>query len=174
MYKSIKIENLEQIKKETLLIYPTSYLDKNTLFYIENNIKTFSSISCLNLALNNLDLLKYVVGYGFHIMQPMTTGPIHVDTGNFYYSLNIPLSGCDETKVCFYKSTSSPEFKSLDDTSKIKVGFYKFNELDCNLLKSFYFNKPYIMSVKEPHNVVNDTELVRISLLIRLGNGYNF
>ena len=166
LYKKIYIENLDAIKRQSLDLFPTDYYSKNTLFYIDNNQEQFFNIEPLNQFLEDSCLKKNVVGFGFYITQPNTTGGIHTDTGSFDYSLNIPISGCEESSVCFYDCYHLPIYKKLSET----VGYNSYAHAVCREIDSFKFTDPYIINVKVPHRVVNNKNSIRISLLIRLSN----
>jgi hypothetical protein len=172
MYKFVELDEIDKIKIEILKHLPESYLNSSTLFYIDNHKEIFSSIEVLKKSLVKLGIFDYIVGYGFYITQPFSVGSIHLDNGDYDYSLNIPLEGCEQSQVCFYKSFSDPIVTDVVNDSNIKIKFNKFKSFDCKKIDSFYFTKPCIIPVKIPHNVVHISNSVRISFLIRLGNGY--
>jgi hypothetical protein len=172
MYKFVDLENLNLIKLKILDVFPKEYINSSTLFYIDNHKEIFSSIDVLKNSLIKLGIFDYVVGYGFYVTQPYNIGGIHTDRGEFNYSLNILLVGDDNSQVCFYDCNEEPIFKGVINQSNVKIGYNSFNKNSCSLIDSFYFKKPCIINVKAPHSVINNESTVRISFLIRLGNGY--
>lgn len=164
------MNNLSKIKEEIYNRFPNDYLTLSTLFYIDNDLKIFSSIEPLKSELIRLNLIHYVVGYAFYIAQPFYTGSIHTDTGDFNYSLNIPLLGCDESEVCFYNCKSHPVTTNLSNNPKLSLS--KLHSIDCNKIVSINLTSPCIINVKIPHNIINLKKTLRLSFLIRLGNNY--
>jgi hypothetical protein len=171
MYKFVEIEDIAQIKTEVLKKFPPNYLTTGTLFYIDNHKEMFSSIEVLKNSLVKLGIFDYVVGYAFYISKPFSIGSIHLDNGNYNYSLNIPLVGCNDSQVCFYECSSTPTTTDIVNNFNTKIKFNKFENSDCKKIDSFYFTDPCIIPVKIPHNVINGKS-IRISFLIRLGSGY--
>ena len=137
MYKFIEIPNIDQIKKEILKKFPNKFIKTGTLFYIDNHYEEFSSINLLKDALTELNLFDYVAGYSFYVTQPFTTGPIHIDHGDFNYSLNIPLIGCEDSQVCFYECTSDPILKDVLNEANIKIKYNSYEESTCEKIDSF-------------------------------------
>jgi hypothetical protein len=172
MYKFVELDEIDKIKIEILKQLSDNYLNSTTLFYIDNHKEIFSSIDILKNSLVKLGIFDYIVGYGFYVARPFFTGSIHLDNGNYDYSLNIPLLNCEKSQVCFYECSSEPIVTDVVNDSNIKIKFNKFEKQYCTKINSFYFTEPCIIPVKVPHNVININNTIRVSFLIRLGNGY--
>ena len=164
LYKKLEFENFEEIKKQILNLFPDEFYNKTSLFYIDNNVERFLTISPLRAELEKLNLINEILSIGFYIMQPNSSGIIHTDHGDYTYSLNIPLVGCEKSLVVFYHTDGSPE---LLPTTKGSM-YYSFEKTKCSIIDHLSLTQPCIMNVQVPHRVVNTTK--RISCLIRLKN----
>jgi hypothetical protein len=161
-YKAVEFDNLEIIQKKVFDLFPKDDFEKNKLFYIDDNLNSFLSIPELKDNLIRLGLLDHVLGFGFYITTK--SNPIHTDNTLYDFSLNLPILGCDNTFVKFFKSTHPP-IKQVADSG---VTYYSYDENNCQVMDSLELTSPHIIKVNVPHAVKNETGKQRITLLIRL------
>ena len=164
LYKEIHLDNLDVIINESLNLFPDNKKDKTSLFYIDNNRELFLKIPELKNNLDRLELTDHVYGFGFYIVFNNSPLGIHHDNGDIIYSLNLPLSGCKNTYVNFYRSSSQAEELLTMAGNK----YFAYKKEDCELIDRLELTSPYIINVKVPHAVVNKNNEPRITLLIRL------
>ena len=163
-YFSVKIETLSIIQEKVFALIAETDLSATNLFYPANNLELFLGIPELRAALDNLGWTEYVDSFAIHILQPHDRIALHTDTGDFDYSLNIPIKNCEKTFVNFYSSSSPPV-----DATHDKVTYKGYDAKKCSIVTSLELKTPYVINVKEIHNVVSLNKLPRITLLIRLG-----
>lgn len=164
LYQPIILPNSKQISEnalKTLKEISSDSLTKQHVFYS----KLFLEDTVLKESLSNVNLFDRVTSIGCNVMLPYQSIPIHRDMGRYSTSLNIPLSGYVGSRVNFYKSLTDPKICMIANSN---IPFEKFEEQTCELLDSFELNTPYLIDVKIPHNVVNNTSNTRVTLLIRL------
>jgi hypothetical protein len=164
LYQPIILPNLKQISENALKILKeisSDYLTDHNVFYS----KLFLEDTVLKESLTYVNLFDRVTSIGCNVMLPYRSISIHTDMGRYDSSLNIPLSGYIGSRVNFYKSLTDPIIGTLKYSG---IPFQKFEDETCELLDSFELNTPYIINVKVPHNVVNNTPNTRVALLIRL------
>lgn len=130
------------------------------------------AIDELRQELIRLDLFDYVHSFGFYHVLP--TGPggtdTHIDSSTGDYSFNLPIENCDNTFVNFYTSYREPELRF----TKEGVPYYFIDKDACELVDRIEMTQPYIINVKEIHNVSNDNPTTRITVLIRLTAQWNY
>lgn len=172
-YSPIHLEKLKIIQTKVFDIFPKTELSsKENLFYIPDNLKLFFDISELKSELDNMNWSQYVHSFGFYVINKTYGTPIHIDSGDCLYSFNIPILNCKNTFVNFYNTDKAPTKKSYVAYNKI-VDYYSFNPTDCALQDKLEMTTPYVIKVKEVHNVTNINSLPRITLLIRLKKEIN-
>lgn len=163
-YQSVHINNLDIITQKALALVPKQRLDNTGLFYLENNKELFLSIPELREELIRLELLDHVYGIAVYVVYGSTPLSIHKDSGDILYSLNLPLSGCENTFVNFYHSTLPAEEKITLNGNR----YFHYNEGSCELIDQLEMTTPHIINIKVPHAVINQCTEPRITMLIRL------
>lgn len=163
-YQSVGINNLEIIAQKALTLVPKQRLDNTGLFYLENNKELFLSIIELREELIRLELLDHIYGIAVYVVYSSDPLSIHKDNGDILYSLNLPLSGCENTFVNFYHSTVPAQEKITYNGNR----YFHYDEGDCELVDQLEMTTPHIINVKVPHAVVNHNTEPRITMLIRL------
>ena len=171
-YRPIHIENLAVIQNEVLKRIPKDLLDSNNLTYIENNKEVFLGIKELYKFLETIKLNWCVISIAVNIIKGNNQGNIHVDSGYYKNSLNIPITGCENTFIDFFKvngdyQTIHVEGKKQDSQHH----FFKYTDDQCKLIYEGDTSVPYILGTKTPHRVINRSDNTRIMLLIRLVPG---
>ena len=177
----INIENLSIIQEKVLAKLPKSMMHLQGIFFIPNDVEEFLSIPELKTELDKLGWTKHVDAVNYFVTLGNRSGMLHSDGGTGNYSFNLPILNCANTFVNFYSTNIKPiasEFKHIyvsgDANSKSKLGqFNKYNIEDCTLVESLEMVTPHIINIRQIHQVVNPTDLPRISLLIRLKNELN-
>jgi hypothetical protein len=162
-YQSVHINNLDIITQKALALVPKQRLDNTGLFYLENNKELFLSIPELREELIRLELLDHVYGIAVYVVYSSTPMSIHEDSGYILYSLNLPLSGYENTFVNFYQ----PSVPAQEKISHNGNRFFHYPEADCELVDQLEMTTPHIINVKVPHAVVNQNTEPRITMLIR-------
>ena len=168
-YKKIPLDNLKEIQKDLLSVIPIDYLKEEKLFYPKDIQSFFLSIPSLRETLNNLGWLDKLssVGFALNILGPGNWVPIHIDSGDFDYSFNIPITDCRNTLVNFYNAESIEPTK-FTNPKNTDATYYRFKKEDCRLIESLELTVPALVNVKIPHGVVNFSDKKRVTLLIRL------
>ena len=169
-YKPVHIENLTEIQQEVLKLIPEHLFDQTTLTYIENSKNIFLAIPILRDFLKSKNVYNSVMDIAINITQGNTNGNIHIDSGPYKHSLNIPIIGCDDTCINFFKANSDYDVITVENKGKTHH-FFKYTEDKCELAYIGDTSVPYILGTKTPHRVVNKQHQTRIMLLIRLWPG---
>jgi len=169
-YKPVHIENLVEIQQEVLKLIPENLLNQTTLIYIENNKEIFLSIPVLYNFLKSINMHYSVGSIAINITQGQRAGSYHMDSGPYNHSLNIPISGCENTWINFFKATGDYKVVPVVNQGMINHGF-RYTEDQCELIYEAETSQPYILGTKTPHRVLNKSDQTRIMLLIRLFPG---
>lgn len=162
LYKKIEFNNFEEIRNQILTFFPSELNNTTSLFYVENNLEKFLGIELLHKELERLDLVDKVVSFGFYIIQPNSSSVIHTDHGDYTYSLNLPLIGCEKSLVVFYEAKKEPTLLRTVAGSM----YYNYEHADCTIIDHLSLTQPCVMNIKVPHRVINTSK--RLSFLIRL------
>ena len=154
-------------------------LQKNVFNYITIDNKYINSVTDLNYnhissygeikaIINVLNLTQHVSKYVIHISTGAAESHIHVDMGDDYlYSLNIPISNCQDTYIDIYETIEVAEPVMYSQSSTVSFPIY--NEDVCVFKGRFSTSTPYILNTQIPHKVIpNNNSNKRIMLLIRL------
>ena len=163
-YIPIHLENLDIIQKKVLQLFPKENLNKKILFYIPNNLELFFNIPELKNELDRLGWSDYIHSFAFYIVQKTKGSTHHTDTGDTIYSFNIPIYNCKNTFVNFYTTSVEPiKISPLNQAS-----YYHYDPNDCELVDTLEMTSPHVINVKQVHNIVNNNNYPRITLLVRL------
>jgi hypothetical protein len=169
-YKPIHVENLNEIQQEVLKLIPKNLLDQTTLTYIENSKEIFLSIPTLYDFLKSKKMHWSVGDIAINITQGNDAGNFHMDSGPYKHSLNIPIIGCENTWINFFKVNSDYKVATVENKGKTHH-FYRYTEDQCELIYEAETSNPYLLGVKTPHRVINKSNQTRIMLLLRLYPG---
>ena len=142
-------------------------------FKFQKNYLLFKDIPSILLEQNELMNKKYKLNLKikhFLIFYHKKDQPVHIDGGNGTYTnltLNLPLSGFENTKFNFYKDKKS--FSTFSDA------FY-FNKNDVELIEQIDTNQKWILiNTSIPHNVTNiNRNNPRLTLCIRYKDNPTF
>jgi hypothetical protein len=160
-YFPIEVVNLNTIREKILRLLPKYTMPfRSNFFYIPK--EEILGIEELKLDLTNMGLLNYIDATGINFYYK-NIPIIHVDTGNFKYSLNIPISGYSNTYINYYNSSIEPALKS-----KGTVSWLEYDTSNCTLIERFESTTPAIVNTQVPHAFENFNNAPRIMLLLRL------
>jgi hypothetical protein len=169
LYRKIDVQdlNLKLLQDRLLALIPQD-LYKSPRVYFSPDLPEFFKIPELVKLLDMYNLKHDITNFAFYAMPPRYQGPVHIDGGNTDYSMNIPISNCDNTFTSFYKADRDPLEVPAMVVNGVKYNtHYSFKGIGLELIDQFESNVPCIMHVKTPHNVVNNNSKFRINLLIR-------
>lgn len=169
-FYKIKINNLESIQLNVLSKIPPQdlKLKPTRLFYPGYN---FLDDQDLLFALDQYGLTDYVHDIAIFVLGPNDVSPIHVDGDHIYtWSLNIPLTNCENTRTNFYQSNQTPIRKKSPNSN---IEYSVFDPKSCTLLDSLQLNDAYIMNVSVPHRIYNPNSTQRTSICIRLKSTFD-
>lgn len=170
VFYKIKINNLESIQSNTLSKIPLQDLKlmPTRLFYPEYNFLNDSDLLC---QLEEYGLTNYIYGIAIFVLGPNTASPIHIDGDLEYtWSLNIPLTNCENTRTNFYQSNQTPTRKKSPNSN---IEYSVFSPELCSLLGSVELNDAYLMNVSVPHRIYNPNPTQRTSICIRLKSTFD-
>ena len=160
-YFPIEVTNLDIIREKILRLIPKYTIAYQSKFFYVPKEEILGIIE-LAIELKNIGILDYVESTGINFYYK-NIPVIHKDTGNFIYSLNIPISGYSNTYINYYESSTDPELKS-----KGTVSWLEYNASNCTLIEKFESNIPAIVNTQSPHAFENFNNEPRIMLLLRL------
>jgi hypothetical protein len=163
-YHAIEINNLDVIQQKVFELFPKNCFRLTKLFYPPDNLDTFFGIPELKTELDRLGLSQHVDAFAFYVVQKTKGSTLHTDTGDRKYSFNIPIKFCKNTTVNFYTTDSEPTVQLHGEG----VDYNKYELENCTLVDSLELNMPHIINVKEVHNICNNNNIPRITLLVRL------
>ena len=169
-YKPVNIENLIEIQQEVLKFISPNLLNQSSLTYIENSKEIFLSIPVLYNFLKSKNMHQSVMNIAINITLGNNQGNIHVDSGPYNHSLNIPIVGSDNTWINFFKANSDYKVITIENKGKTHH-FFKYTDDQCELIHKAETNQPYLLGTKTPHKVINKSDQTRIMLLIRMFPG---
>ena len=166
-YRPIKIDNIDVISTKMLeLALKHATLEEPLFQYIEAtefiNIPEFKEQL---LAYNLYNYLSYVV----ISVSINGTSAIHIDTGGFTHSLNIPILGFDNTFLNFYSSAKSPEIKKTPKG----MDYLGYDPEDCDVIHRVETKEPALVNTQIPHSFQNCNTLPRVVILHRLNRDWN-
>jgi len=171
-FRHIEINNLEIITEKALKVIEDGGLPSHThLYYLDDyNFlpDRFKKIPELAEEMKRLGWYDYWIGTA--IVVNYQDLPIHQDTGDFEYSLNLPIKNTKDTYTAFYEVSAPATMKVVPNTS---VTYMSFDPEISTLIEKVEIIQPTLLNVKTPHNVVlKTTNLPRITIALRLGKNF--
>lgn len=163
-YQKIQLENLQQIINECR----NQLLDTKAIDTSQSNLwypDELPDLPILKDTLHSLGITQHVYGVAMHVTMPEVTIPIHIDTGPFDWSLNIPVHCFDDSFVALYDTAEKPSLKYLPNNVTY-LGFESEEQMQPHIKISS--QQPMLLNVKKPHNVMNSGNRIRVMMLIRL------
>lgn len=181
-YKNIRCDNFQEIRHEVLSVFPKYLHNINSFYSPRDNIDMFFKLPILSEYLASFGFVTKdtVKNFGLNIMDPKSNIGIHTDNpsndDSITYSLNIPLVAYDQSIVTFYKINSdrSPSLKGYAATAPSRNVYYAvYDPEDVILLETHNVTVPHILDTSVPHDVLNDCDEERVTLLIKLSSAVN-
>jgi len=159
-YYPIALNDLDIIRPQVLkIVAKHASMEKSRFFYFPLN-EVFE-IKELTTQLETLGLLSYVHRAAINLFYT-NTPVVHRDTGDYVYSLNIPIAGYTNTFIGFYQSTVEPTLTHNRDAS-----YFKVDTKDCTLIEKHETVVPAIVNTSALHAFENPNAEPRIMLLLR-------
>ena len=166
LYKPIRLNNLGTIKTEMFKVMSKHTNGNEPLFqYLE--AKEFTEIPELKEQLQLYGIYDHIC-YSVINVSLQGSSNIHKDTGNFIYSLNIPLAGFEKTFLNFFSPNKDPEHQTIGD-----VSYLSYNRNECDLIGRFETNEPAVINTKVPHAFETPNSFPRIVILLRIEQSFD-
>ena len=172
---NLHFDRLTQIQEDVVKLITLPQYQKATLFYPKGSIKYIHNNKDLYTEILKLDLINDILAVAVIVINPNSRIPVHKDDGEYTYSLNIPLSGYEDSYVNFYKTNNLGTLSSIpqQEGHSSSPVYNRYDILNCELISSHKSDQPYVMDTKIPHDVENRSNSIRLCLLIRLKNSAN-
>ncbi|NQY65668.1 MAG: hypothetical protein HRT38_18605 [Alteromonadaceae bacterium] len=168
-FQTLHLPYLEDIIKESQeRLAKTDILDltESNLWYPDE----LPNLPILEKVLKELNLVEHVHRVAMHVTMPGVTIPVHLDTGPFNWSLNIPVQSFDDSFVALYETDELPELLHLPNDVSY-MGYRSEDKMRPHT--KIPSHQPLLLNVKKPHNVINSSDRVRVMMLIRLNRSFN-
>lgn len=163
MFTPIHTNNLKQIQASVLSLIKSQYNINETIFDWPKNSQPYRDLPELQNFFQELKIKNYVKGFAVNITNQLTSD-IHVDHGDFRYSLNIPILNTENTFLKFYK----PKYNITSTESVNDIPYYKYNLNDVTEIQKIETVIPGIVDTQTPHSFESHNNQARVMLLIRL------
>lgn len=172
LFTYVDIMNWEIIRDEILPIIPESLLtgSSSSVSYPPEVFEACRKNSVLMTEFRRLGLIDFWHSTGIVVVKPNGALPIHTDTGRHIWSLNIPMLNCSGSSTVFYEVNAEPVFTPPKNGT---TAYNKFPSENCIEIDRFTLDRPALLRVNLPHNVVNLTVAPRIALAFRLSSEFN-
>lgn len=173
-YKKIQINNLDLIVHKCKLIIQENPIPVSTTAYFPyvNSTDKFREIDELRIEMEKIGLYNF--WFCSTIIVSYDDLPIHKDTGDFIYSLNIPIQNTSGTYTVFYYTNNPAIRVKIDGEGANDLDYYEFNDKSVKIIDKIEMIEPAIINTQVPHNVIHNTEnFPRITLCLRLNLSFN-
>ena len=117
-YKPVLIPKLASIQQQALKLIPEKLLGYTNLTYIENSKEIFLSIAELSEFLKSKKVYESVGSIAVNVTIGQGAGNFHKDSGPYKHSLNIPIIGCNDTYINFFKVNSDYKVVNVEDQGR--------------------------------------------------------
>ena len=169
LYKPINLQNFEIIRSKIANII-TSNVDISKPTFQYHKAKKFTDISELRNQLEELGLYNFLHNAVINVSL-YGSSPIHIDTGDFTYSLNIPILGYRNSFLHFFESYETPTIQRVRSIHDITYQVYNRNV--CNLIQTFKTITRAIVNTLVSHCFNNCNIELRVVLLLRIHQDWN-
>jgi hypothetical protein len=178
IFKPIVLEQLKEIQEGVLKLIPRRYLMHERLFYPQIDKEIFLRIDPLREALKKFNWLDKInrAGFAINVVNPQSETAIHIDSGTFPYSFNIPITHCSDSILNFYRlkenftDTDNALSSSALRTTPSGTTYHRFEKSICEVIDSYNSSVPFLMNTKIIHSITNMSDNKRVTLLVRLSN----
>jgi hypothetical protein len=166
LYHPVKLNTLPTIKKELLELASSKIDLSQQTFTYGQGVRFFLSSNSLKKELIRLKLINHIYKIAISVTIE-SKSPIHVDSkSNYYtYSLNIPLSGFENTFLSHYQPKDEKSYKNKIANDGFIYSVYE--EDNCNLIQKIETLYPALVNTSIPHSFENLNSIPRIMLMIR-------
>jgi hypothetical protein len=116
---------------------------------------------------NQLEVSRVAV----HILEPNTTGHLHIDGFSDVSTLavNLNMQNCEGTQTKFFEvSVPGKKYRTLNGALEYTV--FDFDDNTCKEVAYYDLEKPVLFNISKPHRVYNLQDTKRISLSVRFVN----
>jgi hypothetical protein len=162
-YTPIVLDDLDSIRQQIISLVSRKTAIEGIKFFMIPKQEIFA-VEPLYRQLKDLGYLDYIVQVAVNIWPPwQMAAPIHVDTGNFTHSLNIPIVGYANTHLSHFESAVDPELKTFGT-----VTYREYDRNNCTLVNRVETNSPAIVNTQIPHCYDNFNLEPRLVILLRL------
>lgn len=169
-YKSLYLLDLHELQQDFISAFVLPDYKDSILYYPKDGFIFATRSKPIKNCLQLLNItLTDMLGVAIIAIDAGMSIPVHIDEGNYTYSLNIPISGYHNTYTKFYKTNSIPTTAGRD-TGRL---YAKWMIEECEEIDCFESTMPYLMNTSIPHSVENKSKLTRIFLLLRIKNSSN-
>ena len=182
-YRSIKLNNIEiiidKIYKE---IFNAGIPTRSDVYYLDFVNTIFPNSGVTNDRFRNIpELMEQMVLLGLEphwlgstiiLMHGEVDHPIHRDSIDFGYALNIPVLNTKGTYTIWYDSSVPAQETRVNGDSN--VTYWHYNDDTCAEIDRVELLQPAILNIDTPHRVVLENSIPpRITLSLRLGRKFN-
>jgi hypothetical protein len=100
-------------------------------------------------------------------VKPNSKISVHSDTGDWVWSLVIPIHNFLNTSVEIYTSSENPIY-----TQSPEVSYFKYNENTLSLLDFLPITSPFFLNTTAPHTIRNNNSDFSFYVSIRLNKNF--
>jgi hypothetical protein len=163
LYRQVEIPSLLELQRDLLSLFVESGAGRSFTYLPEQ-----LQYRAVELIAPHIDprMLASIGSVAAFFMYGYRTTPIHVDTGSFVASLNIPIYGHDTSLVQFFEYPDDVQPVNAD-TLNPTVDYKRFPE-GGKLILSKPTSVPAIINTTVPHRVLGGDPRGRLSFLFRL------
>lgn len=168
-FKFLKFNNFQVIREIITPLIPLNFFSESSSSVNYPDIK-LHLVPELDIEMNRLGLKQFWISSAVIVVKPTGALPIHVDTGKYIWSLNIPIYNTENTFTAYYNTTTSPTFMPKNSGSSSYMKFFPEN---CVETERFELLGPTLMRTDIPHTVINNNSNVRIAIGLRLDSSFD-
>jgi hypothetical protein len=162
----LRIPNQENVLAEARNALSGYDLTVNNFWYPQD----LPEMPLLDASLREMRLDSQVDEIAVTVSEPGFAQSVHVDTGDFDWSLNLPVWDSEQSMTLLFETELAPKELLLPNGISY-LGFDPDDEMrEAGRIPG---NQPLLLYVKTPHQVVNQADGVRVMLLIRLKSSFD-
>jgi len=109
----------------------------------------------------NVELISWI-----HV-KPNSRISVHSDTGNWEWSLVVPLLNFEDSYAEVYKTIEEPTF-----TVSEEVSYFKYNSNNLELVEQLKITEPFFMNNRVPHTIYNANLDFSFYIFVRLNKEF--
>lgn len=182
-YQFIHLDNLEIIREKIYQeIYNSGIPERSDVYYLDYVDKIFPDSGVTKDRFRNipelmeqmiyLGLAPYWLGSTIILMHGEVDHPIHSDSKDFGYALNIPILNTAGTYTVWYESSVPPKETPVNGDSN--VTYHSYDEGTSTEIDRVELLQPALLNIDTPHCVILENSIPpRITLSLRLSRKFN-